>query len=779
MDFLVNQFSNLFQSAAEKSSIQSSGGSQEDKVVELKDAGAFYYIEPTGPATIEETLVYKSASLSIIRLNPFKYKLVVSRNLDDQDEDFELDPSITDVDEFEGSFLLSKSLKISRSEKSIIWADCNDETLSCGWKFVASSCTLDQVESWEEQLYLCLFEVSTRKECALAKDDELLAFLSEATEAKVGVWKGRSKAEKFYTPKKPIDDAASPFRSPSSGQPKLQSSGPPAQKASLTFSPLTNHASGKLPEGTSLVKVLADLYYFDKVQAGFVPHLNEAVFAEIRQTGAFLYHLIVTKQDGSGLILQKLEQRMNPFCDFSSHSFTWVWFDPETDLPFVSWSLHFGGQGKRSEEEEQFNRVFYGSMYESVNRESLAKAKSEQQEYLSQVFQDMDDMQVDEEEDEDEDQGDKEEGAGKKAIYESAAQMPDQGNNGEQNSLLAVGYRNDRSFVVRGSKIGVFRHADNNLEFATTINNIADIQGSVFSPHKVMLHQQDSKLIMMNSQDSHKLHVMDLEYGKVVDEWNVDENVPITDILPESKYAQLSHSQTLLGINSKAMFKLDGRQGGNKMVSNSLSQYKTKVGFSAAATTGSGQIAVASEKGEIRLFDRVGISRAKTALPGVGDPILGMDTTEDGKYILATCATYLLVIETQVQGETKSAFEKSIKTKPKRLQLKPEHVAWMGHNISFTPARFDTGENSMERSIITSTGPYVITWNFRKVKNGRLHEYNIKKYGENVVADNFKYGADKSIIVALPSNVEMVSKSTLQTPTKMLKSRSNIVNSPY
>ncbi len=67
------------------------------------------------------------------------------------------------------------------------------------------------------------------------------------------------------------------------------------------------------------------------------------------------------------------------------------------------------------------------------------------------------------------------------------------------------------------------------------------------------------------------------------------------------------------------------------MVSNSISQYKTKVGFSAAATTGSGQIAVASEKGEIRLFDRVGLSRAKTTLPGVGDPILGMDTTEDGK----------------------------------------------------------------------------------------------------------------------------------------------------
>jgi len=32
---------------------------------------------------------------------------------------------------------------------------------------------------------------------------------------------------------------------------------------------------------------------------------------------------------------------------------------------------------------------------------------------------------------------------------------------GEKNSALAVGYKSDRSFVVRGDKIGVFKHTDN------------------------------------------------------------------------------------------------------------------------------------------------------------------------------------------------------------------------------------------------------------------------------------------------------------------------------
>lgn len=116
---------------------------------------------------------------------------------------------------------------------------------------------------------------------------------------------------------------------------------------------------------------------------------------------------------------------------------------------------------------------------------------------------------------------------------------------------------------------------------------------------------------------------------------------------------------------------------------------------------------------------------------------------------------------------------------PKRLQLKPEHVAWMGVEISFTPAKFNTSVSGEETSIVTSSGPFVISWNFNRVKVGHLTSYTIKRYDDNVVADNFKFGADKRIIVALQDNVEMISKSTLQTPTKMLKSRSTIVNSPY
>jgi len=55
-----------------------------------------------------------------------------------------------------------------------------------------------------------------------------------------------------------------------------------------------------------------------------------------------------------------------------------------------------------------------------------------------------------------------------------------------------------------------------------------------------------------------------------------------------------------------------------------------------------------------------------------------------------------------------------------------------------------------------------------------------------VVQDNFKFGDDKEIIVALQNNVLAINKKNLKRPTRTslapntsFRSRSNIVNAPY
>ncbi|SCO54810.1 uncharacterized protein FFNC_15665 [Fusarium fujikuroi] len=106
---------------------------------------------------------------------------------------------------------------------------------------------------------------------------------------------------------------------------------------------------------------------------------------------------------------------------------------------------------------------------------------------------------------------------------------------GECNSQLAVGYKQNRSFVVRGSSIGVFRHlSDHNIEFATNISKVQTINGQLMKPCKVLLHREDRHLILQDRAQPNKLHCMDLEHGKVINEWKIHDHDPVVAFAPES-----------------------------------------------------------------------------------------------------------------------------------------------------------------------------------------------------------------------------------------------------
>lgn len=258
-------------------------------------------------------------------------------------------------------------------------------------------------------------------------------------------------------------------------------------------------------------------------------------------------------------------------------------------------------------------------------------------------------------------------------------------------------------------------------------------------------------------------------------------------------------------MSENALYRIDPRLAGQKLVESELKQYASKNGFTAAATTEKGYIAVASAKGDIRMFDRLGIN-AKTQIPGLGDPIIGLDVSADGHWVLATTRTYLLLIDA-VQNDGKNAgklgfeksFSKDAKPQPRRLALAPAHVAQFQHEtgvpLAFTPARFNAGQNAEESTIVTATGPFVVSWSLRKVLDGRKDPYSIKRYSEEIKADDFRFGSDKNIVVALPNEVGMVAKRALRRPTREsimatpqkrgsgrhggYLGKNDIVNSPY
>ena len=61
---------------------------------------------------------------------------------------------------------------------------------------------------------------------------------------------------------------------------------------------------------------------------------------------------------------------------------------------------------------------------------------------------------------------------------------------------------------------------------------------------------------------------------------------------------------------------------------------------------GDGYIVVGSNDGQIRLYSDKSLSRANTAIPGLGAPITAVDVTYDGKWVLATTNNYLMVVKT-------------------------------------------------------------------------------------------------------------------------------------
>jgi hypothetical protein len=168
---------------------------------------------------------------------------------------------------------------------------------------------------------------------------------------------------------------------------------------------------------------------------------------------------------------------------------------------------------------------------------------------------------------------------------------------------------------------------------------------------------------------------------------------------------------------------------------------------------------------------------AKTNLPALGDPIIGIDVSANGRYVLATSKNYLLLVDTlQKDGKFEGklgferAFPKDSKPEPRRLALTPQHVAQFQHEtklpISFTTAKFNTGPNADETTIVTSTGPFIVTWSLKKVLDKKRDPYSIKRYSEEVKADNFRFDSDKGIIVALPNEVDMVLKKSLKKATR-------------
>jgi hypothetical protein len=242
---------------------------------------------------------------------------------------------------------------------------------------------------------------------------------------------------------------------------------------------------------------------------------------------------------------QPIVEDINPVFNYEYKSFIFNHY--LDDGSAYSWLLKFEDQDGL----ENIQQGVMQALWEHLNKVKWGKAKDTDREYVLEAFQDltMEDAPDEEPEEEEEEEEDEYESTNEQRSEhydsdESEDDVETGPTDGDQNSQLAVGYKHDRSFVVRGNKIGVFKHTpENQLQFSTTISNIKTPGGKAFNPNKVMLHQQDRDMILQNLDNPNNLYRMDLETGTVVDEWKVHDDIPVKVFAPENvRVIHLIHS---------------------------------------------------------------------------------------------------------------------------------------------------------------------------------------------------------------------------------------------
>lgn len=770
------------------------GATGTEQMIELPQ-GQLYLVRPLSPKGYSE-LIFKDSAARIRRTaQDFQYQLVVQRVYEEgeadllaeeEGEDAEIDALASDRDE--KTFLLDEALHFrvknreGSAEKVLCWRDLSGDAGDVFEYVCDPAVSAAQIEQFELVAKQCQYERKYRKPFTTASDEDL---------------------KQFEFDEQPIPQA-SPIHSPALGrsiesidQMHLNKPAPAAANTSTKRGKLPAEdevaetpqkqkstappKSVAAPEPRELLTAEnAELHFFDFPSGAFVLQ-DPSVTATVTETGDWQYWLSVEGTDQRNWLGIPVIADINPVFNFEFLSFIFNQFSEDGSA--YSWLLRF----KDQQTLERFQEGLLRALWEQLNEIKWNKVKETERDYVTEAFADIamedappleeEELELEETEGSEEEEDDDSPRSEHYDSDEEADDVETGPKDKETNSAIAVGYKHDRSFVVRGSKIGVFKHTPNNkLEFSTNISKVETPNGRLFSPKKVMLHNEDNNMILQNNTDPNKLYRMDLEYGKVVDEWQVHEDIPAITFAPENKFAQMTSEPTFLGISRNALYRVDPRLSGNKLVDSQLKQYVSKNDFSAIATTEKGHIAVASNKGDIRLFDRLGIN-AKTHIPALGEPIIGLDVSADGHWVLATCRTYLLLIDAMQKSgknEGKLGFEKSFaatsKPQPRRLALTPEHVAQFayetGKGVSFTPAKFNAGEGQEETSIISATGPYVIEWNLRKVLNSQKAPYKIKRYSDTVKADDFRFGSDKNVIYALPNEVNMIPKEKLKRPTR-------------
>jgi len=456
--------------------------------------------------------------------------------LAEENEDAALDALAGDKDE--KTFLLDEDLQFrddvrSTGEKIFAWRDLSGDVDDL-WEFVCDPSVKPETASLFERVALqCQYERKFRRSHEHATEDDLaaLAYYEEPIPDASPIASPTLSNARALPVEPPTTEELFPNTTKEKMAKKVAGKGTVPEQEDATAAP----PSAAQPQALeTLVEGDAELHLFDFPSGTFMKQ-DDKVSVTVTEIGDWNYWLHIAGEEREWLG-QPIVEDINPVFNYEYKSFIFNHY--LDDGSAYSWLLKF----KDQDELENIQQGVMQALWEHLNKVKWGKAKDTDREYVLEAFQDLtmedapdEEPEEEEEEDEEEYESTNEQRSEHYDSDESEDDVETGPTDGDQNSQLAVGYKHDRSFVVRGNKIGVFKHTpENQLQFSTTISNIKTPGGKAFNPNKVMLHQQDRDMILQNLENPNNLYRMDLETGTVVDEWKVHDDIPVKVFAPEN-----------------------------------------------------------------------------------------------------------------------------------------------------------------------------------------------------------------------------------------------------
>lgn len=748
---------------------------------------------PASPKSENECL-YEDVILSIRETSsPFNYQLVVGKNhTSEQDLISDGDDENNEEDElFESDTTVLKSFLIDAQLKFILFEDTESEIL--GWKDLEGDAgdmyeyrinptvPQDTVDHFLFAIYRCEYERKYKRSSADIHAASLKEFVVEQKDLQL---EGDHILSSISTASSTLDLHSNLQGVNDEDEADEEDEGDEDEFQDA----IEEVATEEQVKGELIGSVLCDLFVYDAKKQSFKTK-QKGMEASIEDIGHWNYLMQIkkkqseedTKSKDFSIVSYVIEQ-LDPTFRFEQFSFIFNYFTEKAGYTFL---MRFANR----DEYDKFQKMFAKALWQHNNEREWRLIKETEQDYLVDTFRDVslsDEDMPDAVSDDDDDV----------EMTDSTVNMKDNEsdsedeqktsykNSAEHNKGLKIGLKDDRAFISRGNKLGIFRtdNDDRKLTFSTAIESISSSRqkNKKINLDRMMLQKGDTTMIIQDTADPNTIYKMDLNRGKVVEDWTMTKDsvgIPVVNFAPNDKYAEMGDEETFLGLSKQSLFRVDPRTK-NKIVDSDFKQYKSKTNFSQIATTDNGYIAASTKGGEIKLYDKLG-RNAKTSLPGLGDDFIGLTTSSDGRFILATCKTYLLLIDVKIKKgkyRYKMGFERSFgkddKPLPKKLTLKPEHLAYLrqvcGNNMSFTKANFNSTlqyKTNTPSSIITSIGPFAVTWSMRKVLKNDPEPYTIRRYNDTVMMGDFTVHNAHRMIFTLPDDVTLASSKSFKKPS--------------